>query len=349
MKATIKTVASLSGVSIMTVSRVLNNSNHVKERTRRKVLESIKKLNYHPNIFASNFSRCTRSQSIGLIVKSLPFDYFMSVYYFNEIMHGIQEVVEKNNYDLVIYSFNPGKDYIYNVTKWFFGGVVQGFIMISPEKNEPLVDHLLQEKIPFVVLGCSNKKYRKLNYIDIEHIEGGYIATKHLLDLEHRDIAFIQGPLERSDSFEREQGYRKALKEFKVPVKKSLILRGNYTEKSGFENTKKLLKQKKIPTAIFAANDLMAIGAIKAIQEKGLNVPNDISVVGFDDIKLASEVNPALTTIEQPMRKLGEQGTQLLIDNCKDAGVFSKKRIKVKLVVRQSCRKRTENKNGGLK
>jgi len=335
LKATIKTVASLAGVSAMTVSRVTNNSPLVKESTRKRVLKAIEELNYHPNIFASHFPVRGKIRAIGLVIKNFAFDYFLSVDYFAEILSGIQQTVGENGYDLIIYNVNPFDNKDCDVSKWFHSGMVQGFIMIVPQNNDPVVNQLLSENIPFVILG-SRKGFEHLNYIDVENENGGYLAAKHLIDLRHERIALIQGPADRSDAGEREDGFRRALQDTNVPLNKDYIVRGNFTEKSGFEAATALLANQPAPTAIFAANDLMAIGAMKAIQQKGLIIPRDISVVGFDDIKLASEVSPALTTIRQPIKEIGSLGAKFLMSESDIKNEKMKMRLPVSLVERES-------------
>jgi len=335
LKATIKTVASLAGVSAMTVSRVTNNSPLVKENTRQRVLKAIEELNYHPNIFASNFPSRGKIRAIGLVIKNFAFDYFLSVDYFAELLSGIQQAVGENGFDLIIYNLNPFDNKDCDISKWFHSGMVQGFVMIVPQNDDPVVKQLLSENIPFVILGC-HKGFEHLNYVDVENENGGYLAAKHLIDLKHEKIALIQGPADRSDSCEREDGFRRALQDTNVPLNKDYIVRGNFTEKSGFDAAKLLLENQQAPTAIFAANDLMAIGAIKAIQQKGLTVPRDISVVGFDDIKPALENTPALSTIHQPIKEIGSLGAKYLMTESDQKNEQVKMSLPVSLIERES-------------
>ncbi|MFH1368396.1 MAG: LacI family DNA-binding transcriptional regulator [Elusimicrobiota bacterium] len=341
LKATIKTVASLANVSPMTVSRVVNNGTAVKEETRQKVMLAIKKLNYHRNIFASNLPSRAKVRALGLVIKDFNFDYLLTVSYFNEILHGIQETVASKNYDLVIYNVNPYDRNDVNVGKWYHAGMVQGFLILSPDKEDTIIDRLIKENILFVILGA-NHDYRDVSYIDVENEKGVYTATKHLITLGHERIAIIKGPSGRADAFERESGYRMALQDNNIPLHKELVMEGNYDEKSGFEAAVKLLSNKIRPTAIFACNDLMAMGAVKAIQQNGLSVPGDISIIGFDDIPASSKFSPQLTTIRQPLKEMGKLGAEFLINDYKDAGAL-KKRLPVLLMVRESAAQAVSN------
>lgn len=329
----ITTVAKAAGVSAMTVSRVINNSPYVSEKTRQKVEEVIRTLDYHPNILARNLSRRGKSRTIALLLK---YEHFLFVDYFMRILKGIEEAVEKHDHDLILWRYNPEerKSYV-NMIRWYHSGLIKGVIVIAPTKGEHLLRTLVEQKVPFVIIG--NRMDPSYNLVDVENERGAYVAVEHLINLGHKRIGFIAGWEDEPNANERKDGYIQALLDHRLPIQKELMVTGYFEEERGAKAMEKLLSLNPgtRPTAVFAANDLMAIGAMRAIQKTGLKVPDDIAVVGFDDIDIAARVSPALTTIHQPMQDLGEFAAKSLITNEGDFGPI-RKIFGVQLVVRES-------------
>ncbi len=330
MANTIKEVAKKAKVSVATVSRVLNNSPLVKAGTRKEVLKIVKKLKYSPNVFARGLSK-NKTEIIGLVVPPSPF--LFSAYFFNEVLRGVEFAVSRNNYKLLLNvdksSFEKSE-----VITLFDQRQVDGVIIVAIPLDALAKTGLEERKFPLVLIGTHAPKF---NCVYADNINGAFSATRHLIDLGHRRIAIINGVMNGSDGQERFEGYKKALLRNNIEYRQELVGVGNFRQEEAYKVMKDLLHLKPLPTAVFVANDLMAMGAMKAIREKGLRIPEDISMVGFDDIDLATFVDPPLTTIRQPMFDIGRVAVENLI------AIIDKKQSKVaqivlktKLIIRES-------------
>lgn len=306
---TINTIAEKAGTSKMTVSRVLNKHPYVKSTTRSKILNLIKKFKYHPNLTAVNLSRKS-PQTIALVIQ---YEHLFTTYYFTEILQGIEKIVDEYNYNLIILNLtSPQEEEIERITSWYFGKFVKGFLVLAPPQDSLLVKKMRNADIPFVLIGASGG-FRGASFVDVENYTGAYKAARYLTDLGHKHIGFIAGPPDRGDAQEREAGLRKALTDKGIPLPDNLVACGHFKEDLGYQAMLQLLIQPTRPTAVFAANDLMAKGAMMAIKESKLQVPKDVSIVGFDDINIAAQLSPPLTTIKQPMFRLGTEAASFLI------------------------------------
>jgi LacI family repressor for deo operon, udp, cdd, tsx, nupC, and nupG len=297
-------VAKKANVSTATVSRVISNAGTVKKETAEKVLEAIQTLNYQPNMLARQL-RKMETKTILVVVPDITNTFFSNVF------RGIELVADENGYQVLLGDTG-------NVVKrecGYFDILRQrkadGMILLTARSHQHLLENLSGE-YP-IVLACEYFEGSQLPTVSIDNISSARKATEHLVSLNHKRIGHISGPLEVVVGRDRLKGFKQAMVQNNLLVDAYLIQEGDFSFESGFNLMMKLLMLENPPTAVFAANDEMAIGAVKAIKSKGLKVPEDISVVGFDDIKFASIFEPALTTVAQPTFEIGKQAMELLI------------------------------------
>lgn len=325
MAITIRDIAEKSGVSVATVSRVINSSALVKPETKKKVLKVIKEHNYQPNLLARAFSK-SKSDTIALII---PPQSNMFSDFFAELLRGIESAARLYNYDLLLKTSNPS-----NYHQYFEMKKCDGLLIITPVLNDPGVKILEKKNFPMVLI---NSVSNNISYVDVDNVNGAFKAIEHLIKLGHKRIGIINGILEGANGLDRFRGYQLAISKYDLADDKDLVKYGDYSQESGIEATRQLLDMKNRPTAVFAANDLMAIGALKVIKEAGLRVPEDISVVGYDDLILAEISVPPLTSIHQPIFDVGREAVRLLIAQMEQGQkAINKIVLETELVVRES-------------
>ena len=305
---TLSDVAEDAGVSPMTVSRVINDEKSVKATTRERVRESIKKLNYTPNLGARRLAGA-RVARICLLYAN------PSVAYLGELLEGALEAAEALGHQLIVSRTNQSvtpKFIVANMSANWDALIIPSPISDSSDIREQIVE----AGYPAVFLSGAVNKARTdtltVNEIQIDNAQAGYEMTQLLLQAGHRRIGFIKGDQRHIGSAQREVGYRRALQEQGVSVDENLILEGDFTFEAGADAGRALLGQKKPPTAIFASNDDMAAGVLAAAATLGLRVPDDLSVAGFDDSPIARTVWPNLTTIRQPVAEIGANAVRML-------------------------------------
>jgi len=300
-----KEVAKLAGVSEATVSRVFNNSGPLREATKRKVLQAAKELNYHPNAIAQSFAR-GKSNNIGVIVPYLPKVNLMSTYYFSELLSGIGSKLGEAGYGLLLL-FQPAdqpKDYV----KLFLSQRVDGCIILGskhvPGEVEAL-EKLHQLSLPYCLVNQSFAGY-SFHSIDADHLDGSFQAVSSLFNKGHKQVIFLNGPMEYSNSMERLKGYEKALANAKILFNEKLLFQGNYSRKSGFQSAMHISSLLPDCQAIFAANDRMAIGLMQGLSALGYLAGHDYSIIGYDDSDIAKMTSPPLSTIRVPLFEMGQ-------------------------------------------
>ncbi len=331
---TIKDVAKKAGVSVTTVSNVLANKSgkiSVSEKTKSRIIRAVEELDYHPNIYA----RYLRTKSTGIVAVMVT---DIKDYFFNTMIDEIEQVLEKNEYYLILISAqnSPQKEKLYldKVRKTRVDGllVLSGTVDIS----DNMIQELSQDNMPMVLI-ARRDTYQSISSVDTDESVGGFLATEHLIDLGHRDIMHITPPCPRLDAEDRLRGYRRAMQKHGLGIK-CWIEKGVETMEGGYETMTNVLDRGKNPTAVFAFNDRMAFGVMNAIRDKGLEIPEDIAVVGFDDIPFAVYSYPSLTTVRQPIAEMGKRGVELLLGDIKEEG--SKKRqhvvLESELIIRKS-------------
>lgn len=329
--AKMKDVAEAAGVSVTTVSHVINETRYVSDELRARVLKAMEELNYHPNILARSLRR-GKTHTIALIVpdNSNPF--------FAEIARVAEMIGFENDYSVILCNSNKSVEREAAYLDVLIAKKVDGVIFIAAGSPQEHLQELAREGIP-VVVADRDVPQTLADVVLVDHEQGGYDATKYLISLGHRRIACIAGPSPLTPSADRVRGYKRALAEAHIPFDEQLVVPSTESYIGGEIAMTQLLNLDEPPTAVFAYNDVNAIGALRAIANAGLRVPQDISIVGFDDIPLASAVVPSLTTIAQPIAELGTLATELLISRIRGSNTSSGQRImlETRLVVRESC------------
>ncbi len=326
--ANILDVALKANVSIATVSRVVNKSDHkVNPATREKVLAAISELDYRPNALAKGLLM-KKTMTIGIIIPDISNPYYA------EIVRGIQDTADQAGYAVMLHNTDGKQEriirYIYLLREKsadgviFCGGIINGYETLSILKE-------LKERV--VVVGRHEVDFPA---VMVDNMGGATQAVQHLIDRGHRLIGCIAGPDGSTTAADRLTGYRNALAQNGMALNEQLVKRGNWSPESGYLLAKELLARRERPTAILCANDQMAFGAIKAARELSLNVPKDLSVVGFDNVPPGSYFDPSLTTVEIPMYEIGRAAMQMLIDLLSREKFEKLRLFNTKLLVRGS-------------
>ena len=325
-------VARKAGVSMMTVSRVINGAGNVRPQTREKVLKAIKDLSYYPNAAARALNR-NRANVLEVII---PYeDYFYSSEYFSELIFGIEKVVHGSDYNLIFNTYDPrrGADYaaLYKQRK------VDGLLIVAPACKDRTIARLDEESVP-VVLVNGRADGLELSFVDVDNVAGAFLAVQYLYDLGHRRIGIITGNLLVVNARHRLEGYLDFLSKRGVSDPQELIHRGNWSEESGYAGFSYLMNLKNPPSAIFCSNDLMAIGAIRAAVDLGVAIPETVSIVGYDDIRLSSFIIPRLTTIHQPIDLVGKTAAEMLLRLLRGEEDGPRQvLLQPELIIRRSC------------
>ena len=305
-RPTIYDVAALAGVSTASVSRLLNGKGQIAPATRAAIEAAVRQLGYQPNVVAR--SLVTKStQTIALLLPEITNPFY------GALVSGIEQRTLELGYTLLLCTTrgDPLREELYLDllrSKQVDGALVDGLVL-PPER----ISRFVSEGFPIVCLDRSIDA-PSVPLVQVDNKLGARIAAEHLLELGHTRIAHVTGDPALRISRDRADGYAAALRDAGIDPAPELVAPGGFTEDGGYEATRTLLARRPRPTAVFAANDLSAVGVIEAIVEKGLRVPDDVSVVGFDDLRLAAYTTPPLTTIHQPAREIGERATSLLLD-----------------------------------
>ena len=327
---TIKDVALAASVSVATVSRVYNESTLVKEATSRRVREVATRLGYVPHGGARSLST-NRTNTLGVLLPDLYGDFF------SEMIRGIDQVAQRSGYHLLVSSSHDGRPGVEAALR-SMRGRVDGLIVMWPEMDADTAVRNLPAGFPVVLVSAPVGR-EAFDVITIANYAGARAMVRHLLDLGHRRIAIIKGAEGNHDAGERLRGYRAALAEAGAPAVPALEASGDFSESSGFRATSDLLAGDPVPTAIFAANDSMAIGALSALREAGRRVPGDVAVAGFDDIPLARYLDPPLSSVHVDISALGERAALRLLEAVRDKTehVHRTDTLPTTLVLRRSC------------
>ena len=302
---TIYDIARKVGVSTATVSRALSNTGSVNRALKNEILQVARDMNYRPNSFARGLVT-KESHIIGLIMPDISNPFFPAV------ARGVEDVANESGYNVLLCntdgSANKETDYV-NILR---SRQVDGVIFTTSQVNSKNARALVEAGVPVVL--ADRRTNMACDSVVADNVGGAYKAVRHLTGLGHTRIGIITGPSGMATSEERIDGYRRALLESDIAVTHELICEGDYRQHSGYECVCRLLKSPKPPTAVFACNDLMAVGAMLALEDHGLEVPKDVAVVGYDDIVIASVTRPRLTTVAQPKYEMGAVACRLLIE-----------------------------------
>lgn len=330
MSVTIKEVAREAGVSVATASRALNDKGPVRPETQRRVREVADRLRYVPHGAARSLIT-NRTSTVGVLLPDLYGEFF------SEVIRGIDQTARGHGYHLLVSSSHNDRAEVEAAFR-AMRGRVDGLVVMTPDLDAETIAANLPPSLPVVLLntGVAGEGF---DTITIDNFGGAYAMVRHLVELDHRRIAVIKGADRNLDASERLRGYRAAMRELGGEWTPELELPGDFTEASGYAAVQSLLNLRPRPTAVFASNDSMAIGALSALGEAGVSVPGDMALAGFDDIPIARYVTPPLTSVHVPITGLGALSMEVLLDALqhKDERERRHQTLATKLVVRASC------------
>jgi len=331
-KLTIRQIAALAGVSRSTVSRVLNDHPHVRPETRAQVLQVIAATGFHPDPVARSLSG-RDAETIGVVIP-LTIRSLFEHPFFPRLVQGIAQGCSNQDYTLSLYLLQSLKEenrFRARISRRQF---LDGLIVTSARDADPLIPRLFDSQVPFVMHGRHEDP--RVSFVDVDNLSGAHAGVTHLVRLGRRRIAMICGPSGSLAAEDRKRGYLDALRERRVAADEALVVCGDYTEASGYEAMRRLLPH--VPDAVFAASDAMALGCLRALREAGQRVPEDVAVVGFDDLPQAATSDPPLTTVRQPIQRAGVLAVDMLIDILENGAEPARRMVlPTKLVVRSSC------------
>lgn len=331
---TLEDIARQAGVSRSTVSRVVNNFPNVSADVRQRVLDVIQQTGYHPNAAARTLAS-QRSWTLGLVLPQSAHQIFTDPYY-PHLMKGIAQTCNDHNFTLALFLVGNEEDERKISARITRKGLLDGVLVQSGHHgDQQLIGRLVDAGIPQVVIGRPFR-YDNVSYVDVDNVNAAFNAVTHLIRQGRQRIATISGLLQSTAGLDRKSGYLKALGERGYKLDEALIIEGDFTEAGGYYAMQSLLPAH--PDAVFAASDVMALGAMRAAREAGLSVPDDLAVVGFDDIPIAATSEPPLTTIRQPVSQTGIRAVEALIDQIEN-GIQPPRHIimDTQLVIRDSC------------
>ncbi|MDI6600641.1 MAG: LacI family DNA-binding transcriptional regulator [Thermoanaerobacteraceae bacterium] len=307
-KVTIKEVAKKANVSIATVSRVLNNNYPVSEDVRLKVLEAISELNYQPNGVARSL-KSKRTHMIGIVVADITNPYFM------QIAKGVESVVSSKGYNLIFCSTNENPTKELKLLRLLNEKRVDAIVLATCDKDGSYIKQLIEHGTPVIMV---DRKIHGLNADTIveDNFNAAYNITNYLINKGHKKISVVNGLLSISTGKERFEGFKKALEDNGILLIEKYVLKGNFNREDAYNAVKNMIKEQRedLPTAIFAANNLMAEGAMIAIYEQGLRIPEDISIVSFGDLSVPQLIKPKLTLISQNAYVIGQKAGEIALE-----------------------------------
>jgi LacI family transcriptional regulator len=308
MSTTLEEIAKHAGVSRSTVSRVMNDHPNVDQETRARVLSVAERLNYQPNMAARSLA-AGRTQVLGLAIPTGVSTLFADPY-FPLLIQGITSACNAKNHSVMLWLGEPEYERR-TIRQILQGGLIDGVILASALVDDPILEALIKGGLPFVLIG-RHPGDDQVSYIDVDNLSGAREMTSYLLRLGYERIATITGPRNMIAGADRLLGYVAGLRERRVTQDPNLIVESDFTQEGGYRAMQRLLPF--APDAVFAASDAMAVGAMRALREAGKRIPEDIAVAGFDDIPLAARTDPALTTVRQPIQRMGAVAAETLID-----------------------------------
>lgn len=334
-KTTIKDIARKAHVSHTTVSRALNDKSRIKDVTKEKILSIAKELNYRPNFIARSLVM-RRTKTLGLVITTI------SNPFYTELAQGIEATAISLGYNIILCSTNYDLSAEKRYIDMLRSKEVDGIIFTSAHMGDVNILALAEEGFPIILV--NRRTYHpvvreKVDYVGVDNITGGFLAVEHLIRLGHREIGVIGGSSESSVGFERLEGGKKALAAYGLDVISDYSLEGDFSKGSGYQGGKKFLQMSEPPTAIFAANDYMALGAYQAITEEGVKIPEEIALIGFNDIEFTSTKGIELTTIGQKKYEMGALAVKTLLERVEGRKLGSPEEIilEPELIIRKTC------------
>jgi DNA-binding LacI/PurR family transcriptional regulator len=304
--ATIKAVAARADVSIATVSRAFVSPDSVSHETRSRVLEAARALNYRPSRAARTLRGHT-SQAIGVMIPDLQNPFF------TDVVCGIDAVLQPAGYTLLLANADETTGREHSILSMFRGEGVAGVIFVPINASKDHYRQLLAPPVQAVAVDRMPANIR-VDLVTVDNAEGTRVGVAHLVAMGHQRIALLGGPSKHSTAVERERGYHQALHAADLPARTDFVYRGDFRESGGYAGIHALLSQTEPPTAVFVANNLMTLGALRALHELGKRIPEDVALVGFDDMPWATSLHPSLTAVAQPAQEIGSSAAELLLD-----------------------------------
>jgi len=325
-------VAKLSGVSRSTVSRVVNNDPNVSDTTREKVLEVIRQVNFQPNAAAQSLA-AGRTRILGLVIP-MGVAALFSDPYFPLLLQGMSSACNAHDYSVMLWLAEPEYERR-TIRKIMHSGLIDGVVLASQLNDDPVGQALIEGDVPFILVGRHPTNDR-VNYIDVDNRNSSRDIVTHLIRLGRRRVATIAGPKNLIAGADRLQGYYDAFRARNLTVDSDLVVEGDFSESGGYAAMQRLLLRQL--DAVFVASDTMAIGALRALREAGKQVPDDIAVVSFDDMPFAARADPPLTTVRQPIIRMGAMAAETLIDIIESSDTNPRRiLVPTELVMRASC------------
>lgn len=305
-KPTIKDVAKKANVSIATVSRIINNLDGYSEETRKKVISVMDELGYQRNAIARNL-KVKESRTIGVLRPKV------STTYYAEILDGIEDFAQRNNYSVIICNTGDSWERMEEYLRVLAERQVDGLVVCSLMPKDNLCKQIIESHIPTVLVSTLSYRY-SLPYVKVDDYQAAYCATSYLIENGHKEIAIIGGshddPIAGAP---RLNGFKQALKDNNIPIKENLIKEKGFSFKEGVEGMEELLKENEKFTAVFACSDDSAVGALSVAHKRGIKIPDDISIIGYDNTSIAEMSYPPLTTVGQPLYEMGKKSAEMLI------------------------------------
>lgn len=330
---TIKDIAKAAGVSITTVSRALNGYHDVNEKTRQKIIDIAKQLNYSPNTLARGLVM-NKSKTIGLLVSGLTRESAKDNFTF-EVLAGVNQYVSEVDYDMVLFSTTSTKQREKTYTQLCRERRVDGAILQGIRSDDPYLQEVVESDIPCVLIDIPIES-ETVGYVTTDNVLGAKKAVEHLISLGHKNIAMINGYKYAFVSEQRLKGYKEALSEAGLPIHEEWIADGAFREDAAEAEALRLLTEYPCISAFFCASDLMALGVMKAVKRVGKQIPDDVAVIGYDDIILASYATPALSTVAQNIFAMGYEAAKLLIHMLEGKAESHVKILETELKIRES-------------
>ena len=326
---TIKEVALRAGVSTATVSHVINNTRYVSDPVRQRVQEAMEELGYRPNVFARSL-RQGKTRTLGLILPDSANPFYA------ELGHALENAAFLRNYNVFLCNTGCSIERERTYFDLLLDKQVDGIILDTEEIDPHEIKNRLPEDYPLVLVD-RNFTEGIFDTVLTDNVLGGYLATRYLVELGHTHIACVTGPLNLLGAAQRLQGYQQALAESGIPAEPGLLDYGDFTAGSGHHAAQHLLSLPQPPTAVFVGNDMMAIGFLRSTIEMGRRIPEDISIIGYDDLELCQYLHPTLTTFAQPKGEIGETAIQLLLERIEDPKLPPREiLIPPRLIIRES-------------
>lgn len=332
-RLTLEKIGEMAGVSRATVSRVINDAPGVRPQIRQRVLDVVQQTGFQPNLAARSLAT-NRIGIIGLVIPCVVQSLFTDPY-FPRLMHGMTHVCNLSDYSLSLFLLHTESEEEKLYPRVLSQGYLDGVILASSDKKDPLITRLEESGMPFVMVGRPDETSHA-SFVDVNNEIGAYTAVAHLIRQGRKRIATITGRQDMSSGIDRLNGYINALSERGFTVDNNLIVNAHFNEEAAYDAMLRLLPYK--PDAVFVASDGMALGALRALSTANISTPDEVAVVGFDDLPLAASSNPPLTTVRQPVRRMGALAAEMLLDII-EQGAEPPRRIilPTELVIRQTC------------